>query len=187
MNNTFSNITLFSIPLISLAWAVWWLFGTEPNWLVGFATLLRQRLHLVAELNYGLCTMSFIYQETVHKTNSIVYLNNVAAVQHTLFRDIDGMFWWRSVSRYHGVQGVTATSNIHKCCCSILPIYMVLPVNGLVGLTLTPTWISNYIHYKVWGEITYPCPNFIHCPVWRWIRNFLSHLTGRVIPHPTQD
>ena len=98
VNNTFSNITLFSIPLISLAWAVWWLFGTEPNWLVGFATLLRQRLHLVAELNYGLCTMSFIYQETVHKTNIIVYLNNVAAVQHILFRDIDGMFWRRSVS-----------------------------------------------------------------------------------------
>ena len=24
------------------------------------------------------------------------------------------------------------------------------------GLNFTPAWISNYIHYKVWGEITYP-------------------------------
>ena len=25
--------------------------------------------------------------------------------------------------------------------------------------TLIPVWISNYIHYKVWDEITYPFPN----------------------------
>ena len=29
------------------------------------------------------------------------------------------------------------------------------------GLTLTPVWISNYIRYKVWDEITYPFTNFI--------------------------
>ena len=28
------------------------------------------------------------------------------------------------------------------------------------GLTLIPAWITNYIHYKVWGEITDPFPNF---------------------------
>ena len=28
------------------------------------------------------------------------------------------------------------------------------------GLTLIPPCISNYIHYKVWGEITYPFLNF---------------------------
>ena len=28
------------------------------------------------------------------------------------------------------------------------------------GLTLIPVWISNYIHYKVWGEIADPFPNF---------------------------
>ena len=27
------------------------------------------------------------------------------------------------------------------------------------GLTLIPAWISNYIHYKVWDEITYPFLN----------------------------
>ena len=25
----------------------------------------------------------------------------------------------------------------------------------LHGLTLIPAWITNYIHYKLWGEITY--------------------------------
>ena len=28
------------------------------------------------------------------------------------------------------------------------------------GLTLIPAWVSNYIHYKVWDETTYPFPNF---------------------------
>ena len=28
------------------------------------------------------------------------------------------------------------------------------------GLTFIPAWISNYIHYKDWDEITYPFPNF---------------------------
>ena len=30
----------------------------------------------------------------------------------------------------------------------------------LTWLTLFPTWISNYFHYKVCKEITYPFPNF---------------------------
>ena len=28
------------------------------------------------------------------------------------------------------------------------------------GLTLIPAWISDYIHHKVWDEITYPVTNF---------------------------
>ena len=31
---------------------------------------------------------------------------------------------------------------------------------NLRGLTLISAWISNYIHYKVWGEITYLFLNF---------------------------
>ena len=30
----------------------------------------------------------------------------------------------------------------------------------LHGLTLIPAWISNYTHYNVWDEITYPFLNF---------------------------
>ena len=29
----------------------------------------------------------------------------------------------------------------------------------LTWITLIPAWISNYIHYKVWDEITYPFTN----------------------------
>ena len=36
------------------------------------------------------------------------------------------------------------------------------------GLTLIPTWISIYIHYKVWDEITYPFPNFNCCAIDVW-------------------
>ena len=28
------------------------------------------------------------------------------------------------------------------------------------GLSLVTTWVSDYIHYKAWSEITYPFPNF---------------------------
>ena len=28
------------------------------------------------------------------------------------------------------------------------------------GLTLIPEWISNYIYYNVWDEITYPFLDF---------------------------
>ena len=28
------------------------------------------------------------------------------------------------------------------------------------GLTLIPVWISNYMHHKVWDELTYPSSNF---------------------------
>ena len=33
------------------------------------------------------------------------------------------------------------------------------------GLTSIPAWISNYIHYKQWHEITYPFLNFNGCTV----------------------
>ena len=33
------------------------------------------------------------------------------------------------------------------------------------GLTLIPACISNYIHYKVWDEITYPFLTFNGCTV----------------------
>ena len=49
--------------------------------------------------------------------------------------------------------------------------------------------ISNYVHYNVWVEITYPFPNF-NCAtfgVWRWISNFIPHFTGNVINHTCWD
>ena len=44
-------------------------------------------------------------------------------------------------------------------------------------------WISEYIHYKVWEEITYWFPNFNGCTgeVWERISNSIAHFTGHVI------
>ena len=52
-------------------------------------------------------------------------------------------------------------------------------------LTLTPAWISNHIHYKMWDEITYPFPNFNSCTVevWEWISNFIPHFIRHVITY----
>ena len=38
----------------------------------------------------------------------------------------------------------------------------------------------------MWGEITYPFPNFngVAIEVWEWISNFISHLIGLVITYP---
>ena len=57
------------------------------------------------------------------------------------------------------------------------------------GLTLIPAWIINYIHNKVWNEITYPFLNFNRCTaeVYEWISNFIPHLTGHVIIYPSWD
>ena len=43
--------------------------------------------------------------------------------------------------------------------------------------TLIPAWMSNYIHYNMWDEITYPFPNFNNATVevWKWISNFTPH------------
>ena len=48
------------------------------------------------------------------------------------------------------------------------------------------TWISNYIHFKVWDKITYPFPNFngYTAEVWEWISNSIPHFTGHVTTYP---
>ena len=49
-----------------------------------------------------------------------------------------------------------------------------------------PAWMSNYIHYKVWVEITYAFPNFNGCTVevWEWISNSIPHFRGHMINYP---
>ena len=43
-----------------------------------------------------------------------------------------------------------------------------------------PAWISNYIHHKMWDEITYPFLNFngATVEVWEWMNNFIPHFSG---------
>ena len=52
-----------------------------------------------------------------------------------------------------------------------------------------PAWISNYIHSKVWDEITYRFPSSNGCTaeVWEWISDFIPHFTRRVINYPRWD
>ena len=47
-----------------------------------------------------------------------------------------------------------------------------------MALTLIPAWISNYIHYKLWYEITYPFSNLNSAAVkvWEWISNVIFTL-----------
>ena len=49
-----------------------------------------------------------------------------------------------------------------------------------IAVILFLTCIIDYIHYKVWHEITYPFPNFNSAAVevWECISNFIQHLTG---------
>ena len=77
-------------------------------------------------------------------------------------------------------------SLIIKCelYCKILLLMIALKILGSLLLTwfnLFLTWISNYIHCKVWDEIIYPFPNFngFH-PTLYWIWNYLSMLWSKL-------
>ena len=45
---------------------------------------------------------------------------------------------------------------------------------------LNPAWISDYVHYKMWDEITYPFPNIngATVAVWEWVSNLIPHFTS---------
>ena len=76
-------------------------------------------------------------------------------------------------------------SSMNRC----INTYLSLGPFYLHGLIWVSAWISNYIHFKVWGEMTYPFPNFNGCTVevWEWISNFMPHFIGHVITYPCWD
>ena len=51
---------------------------------------------------------------------------------------------------------------------------------------LSLTWISNYIHYKMWDEISYSFPKFndITVKVCEWTTIFIPHFLMNVITFP---
>ena len=51
------------------------------------------------------------------------------------------------------------------------------------GLTLTPAWICDYLHYNVWDEVTY---HFQTSTV-ELINNFTPHFIGHVLIYPYWD
>ena len=50
-------------------------------------------------------------------------------------------------------------------------------------------WIRNYVHYKVWDDITYTFRTFNSFDVddWEWVSNLIPHFTGFVITYPCWD
>ena len=71
-------------------------------------------------------------------------------------------------------------------------------IHGLIpfhwhGLTLLSTWISNYIHYKMWDEIMYPFQTInFQVSMGQLLKfgmecNFSSHFTEHVITYPCWD
>ena len=65
------------------------------------------------------------------------------------------------------------------------PIMVRLPTHICIT---RPQWV-NYIHFKMWDEITYPFPNFngATVEVWESLSNFIPHCTGHVIAYPCWD
>ena len=61
--------------------------------------------------------------------------------------------------------------------------------NTNMDFTIIPARISNYIHFKMWGEIAYPFPNFNGCTVevWEWKSNFIPNFIRFVITYPCWD
>ena len=80
------------------------------------------------------------------------------------------------------------TSNVYTG--AFLQVYhSIFPMATLTqwrGSTSIPAHISNYFHYKVGDEITYPFPNFngATVEVLEWISNFITHFTGYVKSTP---
>ena len=87
-------------------------------------------------------------------------------------------FYW-----FHNIKGVC------DLCLLILWLYNISGPFYYHGITLIPSWISNYIHHKVWDEITYPFPNFkcATIEVWECISNLIPHFTGHMIISPCWD
>ena len=57
------------------------------------------------------------------------------------------------------------------------------------GLAWVPAWMSNYTHYKLLDEITYPLPNFNGATVegWEWMSNFIPYFMIDSITYPCRD
>ena len=62
--------------------------------------------------------------------------------------------------------GKQIPSNVNVIKCYMVPFYQ-------YGFTLIPTWISDYIHDRMWEKIAYPFE------VWEWKSNFIPHFNGR--------
>ena len=55
---------------------------------------------------------------------------------------------------------IHAIMNMSLNMCTIVPAVQIWVYTWALYFSM-PAWISNYIHYKVWDEITFPFPNLL--------------------------
>ena len=63
--------------------------------------------------------------------------------------------------------------------------YYVLQLQKMF-LTLILAWISNYIHYNMWNEITFAF-NGGTIEIWEWISDYIPHFYKYVVTYPCLD
>ena len=90
-----------------------------------------------------------------------------------LFHCVTLYLWWYISWKYVANNSYHSHGKVHKMAFNAArgPFYQ-------HGVSVIPPWISDYIHYKVWDEFTYPFTNFTGATIeiWEWIGNFLMHL-----------
>ena len=77
--------------------------------------------------------------------------------------------------------------NEEQCRHRFFRIYTAQHLGPLLLLRVNLAWISNYIHLKVWDEMTYPFPNFNGSRWSLWMDksfHFIPHFTGHLITSP---
>ena len=104
-------------------------------------------------------------------------------------------FFWHRIAKLHGfvlsnwslITGWITSISVEGKCNRIEHRKNVWDPFYWHGFTLLSAWISNYIHYKMWDEITHPFPNFnsANVEVWEWISSFIPHFAGNVITSPS--
>ena len=83
------------------------------------------------------------------------------------------------------IGGFLKESDLHVTMCSVHVIALDLPdivcyTGGQFyeyGITLIPAWMNNYIHYKVWDEISFSIPKLQRCNRWSLGVDKLFHPT----------
>ena len=89
------------------------------------------------------------------RTMIAAHLSGITNVKKFFIVIINSM---HNLGQYNLVRLIVMYAFMRNCS---FPIYLHMhPKSFDAGLTEISSWISSYIHYKVWDEIFYPFPNF---------------------------
>ena len=130
------------------------------------------RIHYLSAMLFEVITNSLFVQKFVqanYKENHWPKL----CLTDPLWEESTGD-WWILITK--GQSWCHNEIPIHKT--PIIKIFFERPFL-LTCFILTSPWISNYIHHKMWDEIT-------TVEFWEWISNFIPYSTGYVISYPCQ-